>query len=391
VVEVASDPSVDSSGQRVAVLYHRPVGEPFHGGSVHIRGFVERLSRSLRVQIVAPPRDSRISRRSSRLSPQLKGFTYLVLTLLEQARFVASQAHRRSNRRADVLLSFDVYVAPITAVWARITRTPFVYYPQDSNREVVQSWTESRIRGAALFRTFRTAAEALALSAAQIVVAVSESTKLALEAEGVPETKLKVCTVKRAPPVRQNSSVETWRTRVNGEGKILATFVGSFQYAPNVRAFEFLKRVVSPAVRSNPRLQIIVAGLDSEPYVSQSLENLTVVGTVPDLDGLLFASQIGLAPMDVAGGTSGKIVDYVLHGLRVVATRDASAGVRTSPAIFSTTLDGFVRTLLTVASEVQSSSGSDNRVNDPMFVKTYTEYDDVDDLVKAIRSLRRTD
>jgi hypothetical protein len=153
-------------------------------------------------------------------------------------------------------------------------------------------------------------------------------------------------------------------------------FVGSFEYLPNVQAFRFLCDSLAPEISSrDPRIRIVVAGRGSEGLAGGVPPNVSVVGTVDDLSSLLFACSVGVAPMTIPGGTSMKIVDYVLHGLEVVATPEASRGVDPSPRIHGARLSEFVQRVCEVASRVDrpGATPTHSPPPDPFYVKAYTE------------------
>jgi hypothetical protein len=210
----------------------------------------------------------------------------------------------------------------------------------------------------------------------------------AFEAEGVPPSRIRICTVKRSPPVRDPATIAGWRHRLELNGRRAVVFIGSFQYSPNVRAFEFLRDAVAPELlRTDPELSVVVAGLDSEPYISHRAANLRVLGTVADLDGLLFACSIGVAPMDVGGGTSGKIVDYVLHGLRVLATPEAAAGIEPTAQVEVAPRGDFATRLVEMARALRDHPVDPDDGCDAEFLRRYTESGDIDALGIELRRM----
>jgi hypothetical protein len=374
------------SRPRVAAVYHRPFMAAFHGGSIHFRSFVRGLADRLEVEVVAPT-----ERRSTVLAghagePQMVGFRYLLGSVLEQARFVIREARRPPNRRARAIAAFDIYGAGFASVWSALRSIPLIYYPQDSNRTVGRNWSESGYKGGLMFRVTRFPLEWLGLHRAWRVVVPSAAVGDDLVAEGVDASRVRLCTLKREVPVERPADTNEWRKRLELGGRIGAVFVGSFQYAPNVRAFEFLRNVVAPALRSTaPDVLILVAGLDSESHLGDSTPNLRVLGTVADLDGLLFASSIGLAPTDVAGGTSGKIVDYVLHGLEVIATPEAAQGLEGASNIVTVSLAEYADAIRATSDHFRTEPGTSHRpVPDAEFLRRYTRSDDLDRLAEEV-------
>jgi hypothetical protein len=369
------------------VLYHRPLKAAYHGGSIHLRGFVERLQRTVGVEVVAPrDRPTRASDDAESVDPLMTGFRYLSLSALGAVAFFFRDLARRASDRCRVVVCFDIYLVWLGVFWSRLRRLPLVYYAQDSTQEVAQRWRDAGYRGGTLFRWTRVPLERWALANAAIVVVPSDAMRASFAAHGVPDSRLRVCTLKRSRPEFRAEAVQAWRQRLELDGRVAAVFVGSFQYAPNVRAYEFLRDAVAPELlRRDPTLSLIVAGLDSDPFSGIGPANLRVLGTVDDLDGLLYACRIGVAPMDVGGGTSGKIVDYVLHGLRVLATPEAAAGTDSTPSVVVAARSEFTARLVELARELRSGPPqTPNDGVDPQFVRRYTESGDIDALAAEI-------
>jgi hypothetical protein len=371
---------------RIAAVYHRPIGAEFHGGSIHFRSFVVGLESRLDVEVVAPAeRRSRVVEGTAG-EPQMVGFRYLVSSVLAQARFALREARVASFERVRAIAAFDIYGVGFAAFWSALRSIPLVYYPQDSNRTVGKNWAESGYRGGTLFRLSRYPLEWVGLHRAWRIVVPSAAVRDDLVSAGVDRSRIRMCTLKRQIPVERPADTAAWRARLGLSGRIGVVFVGSFQYAPNVRAFEYLKNVLAPALRNvAPDVLLLVAGLDSESHRNESNDNLRVLGTVSDLDGLLFASSIGLAPTDVAGGTSGKIVDYVLHGLEVVATPQAAQGLEGAPNVAVVELAEYIEATRALCDRVRNTSG---RLQPPApdsdFVRTFTRSVDLDRLAEEI-------
>lgn len=372
---------------RVATFYHRPIDVPFHGGSLHFKGFVDHLRTSMPILVVAPQTAVGYRANGTNLpSAHIVGFRYLVSSSWECVRFVLKDGLKPRAESARVLVAFDIYVAGFTSIWAKIRRIHLVYYPQDSNEEVTRYWREAGYRGGSIFSWVRWPLEKVGLATADLVLVVSDLMRQKLEAKGVNPGRLRVCTLKRALPRYHLPDVESWRAKLGLGEKIGVVFVGSFQYAPNVRAFHFLKLNIAPKLLDlNPRIRIIVAGLDSEQFATDVPPNMLVLGSVRDLDGLLFACEIGLAPMDIAGGTSGKIIDYVLHDLRIVATREAAQGVQATGGLTVVPLDEFASKISAmVTAGVGTRGGSGPPPIDPTYRSQYVESKDISGIAEEI-------
>ena len=371
----------------VALFYHRPIDDPYHGGSRHCRGFFDGLTRFFAVSFVGPPYVPRAGTRRDRGGVRLAVVGYLIRATLNALRFTLRDGDRSPPTRARVLVAFDVYEAGIAAVWSRIRGIELVYYPQDAGGPVTEGWSRSGISGARLLRLARALPERWASRTARLILVPSETMRQSYQRLGVPPERLRLCTLKRDLPTYSPTAVREWRQKLGVGDAFLAVFVGSFQYPPNVRAFEFLRATAAPELsRQGSPVRILVAGLDSEPYATDLPENLRVLGTVDDLDGLLHAASVGLAPMDVPGGTSGKIIDYLLHGLPTLATPDAAQGVAPSPKLEVLPLAEFPRRLAELGTTaVHGETGGSEKPPDPEYVRLYTRSSDLDSIAEDLK------
>jgi len=194
--------------------------------------------------------------------------------------------------------------------------------------------------------------------------------------------------LKREMPRYSPENVQGWQTRFKLDTRVGVVFVGSFQYPPNVRAFEYICSKLAPRLsQSEAQAQILVAGLGSEPFAKNLPDNVQVLGTVDDLDGLLYASAVGIAPMDVAGGTSGKVVDFMLHGLTTVATPEAVQGVENSELLHVVPLDHFADMVIRLA---KAWKADPHRAGPPeadsRYREIYTGSEDLDRIAREIRA-----
>lgn len=291
------------------------------------------------------------------------------------------------EERAQVIVGYDVYIAGLAALWAKILRAPFIYLPLDSNKEVSRGFVTGKYRGSIFRYLIRGWNERVALSIACAIYAPSEEVVRDLKEDAVPAEKLKLLRIKRELPRMNTEAVKRWKQEMGLNRRPGVIFLGSFLYPPNVRALEFIHARVAPEFsRSENGPLFLIAGYGSEAYKSKECENLRVLGTVDDLDGLLYACRLALAPLDVQGGSSVKVVDYVLHGLPVVATQRAVAGVLPSRLLHVVPKEQFVDTIRAL---LERQVGGSTPEPDPDYVRVYAESDDVRAFVSHIERLVR--
>ncbi|HEY2371361.1 MAG TPA: glycosyltransferase [Gaiellaceae bacterium] len=104
-------------------------------------------------------------------------------------------------------------------------------------------------------------------------------------------------------------------------------FVGNFIHPPNVEAAERLVQSIFPRVaarRADARLVIVG---DGSPASLQSCDNVVVMGRVADLDPVLDAAAVVVAPLTSGGGMRVKVLDALGAGKAVVASPLALEGI----------------------------------------------------------------
>lgn len=126
-----------------------------------------------------------------------------------------------------------------------------------------------------------------------------------------------------------------------------AIFVGNCTYPPNLEAARFIVTDLAPEfLEAEPRLRIVVCGRGTERLRALAGPNTVLTGHVEDLSPLLYSASVGLAPLLVAGGTSAKIVDYLAHGLVVVASPEAARGFADHPNVIACERAGIAESVL---------------------------------------------
>lgn len=107
-------------------------------------------------------------------------------------------------------------------------------------------------------------------------------------------------------------------------------FFGSFRHPPNVDAALWMANEIFPLLRVElPQLALHVVGADAPDSILAlaRLPGVRVHGHVPDLDALLDATRVSVAPLRYGAGIKGKINHSLSRGLPVVATPCAIEGM----------------------------------------------------------------
>ena len=106
-------------------------------------------------------------------------------------------------------------------------------------------------------------------------------------------------------------------------------FVGSLRYAPNVDGLLWFIRKVFPRLRG-ARLRIAGRAPPAVLLAHARAGRVEFLGYVEDMSSAYREAALAIAPMRSGGGTRIKILEAAAHGVPVVATTAAAAGLWTS-------------------------------------------------------------
>jgi glycosyltransferase involved in cell wall biosynthesis len=116
--------------------------------------------------------------------------------------------------------------------------------------------------------------------------------------------------------------------RARGDGVSLL-FVGNLTYAPNADAARILVESVLPAVRRRlgPEVRAMLVGPCDARVERLAGPHVEVTGFVPDLRPNYASADAVVVPLRVGGGTRIKLLEAFAHGVPVVASPAAAAGL----------------------------------------------------------------
>jgi glycosyltransferase involved in cell wall biosynthesis len=117
--------------------------------------------------------------------------------------------------------------------------------------------------------------------------------------------------------------------RGNRVGHLIA-FVGNMRAMPNADAVAYFIEAVLPLILHNsPDAQLKVVGAFDAHFVAQfsKHENVSFVGTVPNLASALDACCVGVCPVRIGAGVQNKMLDYMSLGLASVTTSLGAEGI----------------------------------------------------------------
>ncbi len=111
-------------------------------------------------------------------------------------------------------------------------------------------------------------------------------------------------------------------------------FVGSMDYLPNVDAMIYFVEEILPLVQKEvPDVQLTIVGRKPPKRIKsyERLGNVTVTGYVKDVEPYLQTAAAAVIPLRIARGIQTKLLEAMAHGLPVIGTSAALAGITAVP------------------------------------------------------------
>jgi glycosyltransferase involved in cell wall biosynthesis len=115
-----------------------------------------------------------------------------------------------------------------------------------------------------------------------------------------------------------------------------AAFIGNYAYGPNQDAARFILERVAPPL---PQVKFLLVGGNASA-LPPTRGNVTATGHVSDLNTILKATAVCLAPLAQGSGTRLKILTYLASGKAVVATSKAVEGLAVRDGVHLLIRDG---------------------------------------------------
>lgn len=126
--------------------------------------------------------------------------------------------------------------------------------------------------------------------------------------------------------------VPSSRVRRNRRRPATLLFVGNLTYEPNAEAAHILVESILPRVRGRlgDGVRVRLVGAHRPELGRLAGPGVELTGFVPDLLPVYRAAGVVVAPLAVAGGTRIKLLEAFAHGVPVVASHAAAAGLDVS-------------------------------------------------------------
>jgi len=107
-------------------------------------------------------------------------------------------------------------------------------------------------------------------------------------------------------------------------------FIGHYKHFPNLDAVNYFINEVFPAIlKKIPDAVFYVVGSGANKNLTDLCsENVKIIGEVPDVRQYVKKAKVFVAPVRLGGGIKGKILEAMASGVPVVASKEASEGIK---------------------------------------------------------------
>jgi hypothetical protein len=316
--------------KNLILFYHKNHSDPYNGTSVYINFLIQRLSDRYHIIVIEP--ENKVTDITL-----LNGFTahyffsLLKNVYLRQFKWVLDILRGRhlTPPYNTILMVEDIYSAPIPLIVSKIKGYNFVYRVADFGKSYSRELFRKHKIDAFIYGILRNLLERALVKNSALIICPSENLKN-LVVVTCPYAINKVIEVPYSNKEHfkpQNIPLGESSKGFNGQ-QINLLFLGDCRYPPNFEAANFILEHVVPALEDlSDYYTLYIAGPNSEKLLYSNSPNVRILGKVPDKELLLNSAHIGLAPLQTSGGLSMKVVDYLTHGLHVVATPEAAFGI----------------------------------------------------------------
>ena len=379
---------------KLVFFYHKNHNDQFNGTSVYLKYLLQRLSEKFHITYVEP---DLIKTKQNRLNG-VTGHYFLGLlkdVYLEQFRWLIKIFRKGShNSPANTLLLVeDIYSAPIPVFISRIKRYLLIYRAADFGTEYAKSLFGKHRIDTLIYSVIRKIMEKILIHTSSLIICPSSSVRNNI-VKKYPAfgSKIFVFPYVSNDIIGTNSNENDRESLSSRDNKINMLFLGDCRYPPNYYAAKYILNHLIPSLQDlKNRFTITIAGPNSNILPSPIDSNVNILGEVLDKESLMKNSQIGLAPLLTPGGLSMKVIDYLVHGLFVIATPEAAVGIVPNEQMKVVELQEFSNT---IRGEIinESNNGRQDRTISKEVRATYMTDNLSGNLIQTIENLfKRSD
>jgi hypothetical protein len=167
-----------------------------------------------------------------------------------------------------------------------------------------------------------------------------------------PELAGKLVTVDHSAPAQPRTACDGRRLLEARLGRAVQgpvlLFLGTLRAKHNAAAARWLLDVLAPTLHEDVTLVLCGPGSEDLHAHATSVATVAGLGYVSDVDALIAAADVCLAPLASGAGVHTKVLHYLAHGRPVLGTPVAFEGLAGAPGVVIVSLAEFPRGLKTL-------------------------------------------
>lgn len=324
--------------KNVILFYHKNHQNKFNGTSVYLKFLIDILSSNFNVSVIEPYVNDNGSALLNGVNPHY--FIKLLKDVyLRQIRWLLEIRSKKKLMPPEntIFLVEDIYSAPIPLLLSKIKGYKLVYRAADFGKKYSKSLFGHNHFDALIYSLLRKMLEYFLVKTSSLIICPSFSIKQEIVSRysDVNDKIIELPYFARLQDHFKNPAEPNKKT-------VNLLFLGDCSYPPNFTAVKYILEEMIPSLKDLKEMfTVTIAGPKTDKLFHSNNPFVMVLGEVTDKEEIMGNSDIGLAPVQTFGGLSMKIVDYLIHGLNVIATPEASVGIIPNKQIIVSTFSNF--------------------------------------------------
>lgn len=341
-----------ASNIRLVVIFHRNLLDLHRGQGVYLRRLVSKLSQYFDTYVI----DSNGFRKFGVFNdiPKLSNSFFLDLknSTLSFIKWIVTEKEKENC----IVLSEDLYISIFVVPISILFKIKTIYRSSDFGVDYRKNLLKQIRIKLKILPVLMNIAEIFICKISNRIIVPSSDERYLMSESGISPEKVDIYPHRAHKINFTSEDIQNFKQENALLNKTIITFIGNMDYKPNVEAALFVIKLANEHFETLPddNIVYIICGKNSEQMRKYSTNFLRVLGEVSDINILLSASDIGLNPSLVPGGSSIKIIDYLVNGLVVISTKEGSHGVIHSDRIIVSNRKEFLDKIINVADEIRS-------------------------------------
>ena len=356
-----------ASNIRLVVIFHRNLLDLHRGQGVYLRRLVSLLSQYFDTYVI----DSNGFRKFgfSNEIPKLSNsfFHDIKNSTLSFIKWIVTEREKEKC----IVLSEDLYISIFVVPISILFKIKTIYRSSDFGVDYRKNLLKQIGIKLKILPILMNIAEIFICKISKRIIVPSSDERDLMSESGISPEKVDIYPYRAHKINFTLEDIQNFKRENALLNKTIITFIGNMDYKPNVEAALFIIKLANEHFEKLPddNIVYIVCGKNSDKMRKYSTNFLRVLGEISDVNILLSASDIGLNPSLVPGGSSIKIIDYLVNGLVVISTKEGSHGVIHSDRIIVCNRKEFLDKIRNIADEIRN--GRIKRETIPAYITDY--------------------